>query len=110
MTDVGARGFVRSNYIEGLSPQEMWFHAVGGREGLSDTAVRTKDSGYIQRKMVKTMEDIRVMADGTVRNKAGTIIQFAYGDTGLDPYSSVRIGKDYTFINVERLVDEINES
>lgn len=110
MKDVGARGFVRSNYIKGLSPQEFWFHAVGGREGLCDTAVKTSDSGYIQRKMVKTMEDLRVHSDGTVRNKAGTIIQFAYGDTGLDPQKSVKVDGEFTFIDVERLVDEINES
>jgi len=57
---------------------------MGGREGLIDTAVKTSDSGYIQRKLVKTMEDLHVEYDGTVRNVNGSIIQFKYGGDGID--------------------------
>ena len=79
-----ARGFVRNSFVEGLSPQEFWFHAMGGRIGLIDTAVRTSDTGYTQRKLIKAMEDCKVQYDLSVRNAAGHIIQFKYGDDGMD--------------------------
>ena len=79
-----ARGFVESSFVQGLRPAEYFFHAMGGREGLIDTAVKTSDTGYIQRRMMKTMEDMRVEHDGTVRNNAGTIIQYRYGEDGID--------------------------
>jgi DNA-directed RNA polymerase II subunit RPB1 len=79
-----SRGFVESNFINGIRPAEFFFHAMGGREGLIDTAVKTSDSGYIQRKLVKTMEDIHVAYDGTVRNVNGAIVQFHYGGDGVD--------------------------
>lgn len=80
-----ARGFVRNSFIGGLTPQEFFFHSMGGREGLIDTAVKTSETGYIQRKLVKAMEDFKIHHDGTVRNAAGTIIQFLYGEDGMDP-------------------------
>ena len=79
-----SRGFVENSFITGIRPAEFFFHAMGGREGLIDTAVKTSDSGYIQRKLVKTMEDLHVEYDGTVRNVNGGIIQFHYGGDGVD--------------------------
>uniref|UniRef100_A0A6C0AJ90 DNA-directed RNA polymerase n=1 Tax=viral metagenome TaxID=1070528 RepID=A0A6C0AJ90_9ZZZZ len=79
-----SRGFVESSFIGGIRPAEFFFHAMGGREGLIDTAVKTSDSGYIQRRLVKTMEDIHVEYDGTVRNVNGAIVQFYYGGDGAD--------------------------
>jgi len=79
-----SRGFVENSFITGLGPAEFFFHAMAGREGLIDTAVKTSDSGYIQRKLVKTMEDLHVEYDGTVRNANGAIIQFQYGGDGID--------------------------
>ncbi len=79
-----ARGFVESSFVKGLRPAEYFFHAMGGREGLIDTAVKTSDTGYIQRRMMKTMEDIHVTYDGTVRNNAGVVIQYQYGEDGID--------------------------
>jgi len=79
-----ARGFVENSFISGLSPQEVFFHAMGGREGLIDTAVKTSETGYIQRRLVKAMEDAKVYYDNTVRNAGGTIIQFIYGEDGMD--------------------------
>ena len=79
-----SRGFVESSFIGGIRPAEFFFHAMGGREGLIDTAVKTSDSGYIQRRLVKTMEDIHVEYDGTVRNVNGAIVQFHYGGDGID--------------------------
>ncbi len=81
----GARGFVESSYISGLSPEELFFHAMGGRVGLIDTAVKTSQTGYIQRRLVKSLEDLKIEYDMTVRNNKYKIIQFAYGDDGFDP-------------------------
>jgi len=81
---IESRGFVENSFISGIRPAEFFFHAMGGREGLIDTAVKTSDSGYIQRKLVKTMEDLHVEYDGTVRNVNGSIIQFRYGGDGID--------------------------
>lgn len=79
-----SRGFVENSYLRGLTPQEFYFHAMGGREGLIDTAVKTAETGYIQRRLVKALEDVMVKYDGTVRNSLGDVIQFAYGEDGMD--------------------------
>jgi len=79
-----ARGFIESSYITGLSAHEMFFHAMAGRIGLIDTAVKTSQTGYAQRRIVKSMEDILVTYDGTVRNHMGKIVQFRYGEDGFD--------------------------
>ena len=79
-----ARGFIESSFIGGLSPQEFFFHAMSGREGLIDTAVKTADTGYIQRQLVKAMEDLTVQHDGTVRDANMNIVQFHYGEDGLN--------------------------
>jgi DNA-directed RNA polymerase subunit A' len=88
--DLGAdaRGFVSSSYKHGLSPTEYFFHSMGGREGLVDTAVRTSRSGYMQRRLINALEDLKVTEDGTVRNTAGTIIEYRYGEDGIDPTRS----------------------
>jgi DNA-directed RNA polymerase beta' subunit len=78
-----SRGFVNSSFLQGLKPDEFFFHAMGGREGIIDTAVKTSETGYIQRKLVKALENIKVNYDYTVRNTQGHIIQFLYGDDGL---------------------------
>lgn len=68
-----------------MTPSEFFFHTMAGREGLIDTAVKTADTGYMQRRLIKAMEDIVVLYDASVRNAEGNIIQFIYGDDGLDP-------------------------
>ncbi|MDH5418640.1 MAG: DNA-directed RNA polymerase subunit A'/A'', partial [Nitrosopumilus sp.] len=83
-----AHGFVKSNYREGLSALEFFFHAMGGREGLVDTAVRTQQSGYMQRRLINALEHIRLEYDGTVRDPHGHIIQFLYGEDGIDVQKS----------------------
>jgi len=80
----GARGFIENSYISGLTAPELFFHAMGGRIGLIDTAVKTSQTGYIQRRLIKGLEDIKVEYDMTVRNNQGKIIQFAYGDDNFD--------------------------
>ncbi|KAH6900232.1 hypothetical protein B0T10DRAFT_20310 [Thelonectria olida] len=79
-----ARGFVENSYLRGLTPSEFFFHAMAGREGLIDTAVKTAETGYIQRRLVKALEDLSARYDGTVRNSLGDIVQFLYGEDGLD--------------------------
>ena len=76
---VKARGFVESSFIEGLEPEEVFFHAMSGRVGLIDTAVKTSTTGYIQRRLIKGLEDIQVCYDRTVRNNKQKIVQFSYG-------------------------------
>jgi len=80
-----ARGFVESSYRNGLKPEEFFFHAMGGREGLVDTAVRTSTSGYMQRRLVNALQDMVIENDGTVRNSDKNVIQFSYGDDNIDP-------------------------
>jgi DNA-directed RNA polymerase II subunit RPB1 len=79
-----ARGFVESSYINGLSPQELFFHAMGGRVGLIDTAVKTSTTGYIQRRLIKGLEDLMVAYDMTIRTNKNKIVQFSYGDDNID--------------------------
>jgi DNA-directed RNA polymerase subunit A' len=98
-----ARGFVYSSYEKGLDAIEFFFHAMGGREGLVDTAVRTQQSGYMQRRLINALEHIRLEYDETVRNSAGDIIQFSYGEDGVDPAKSDH-GKA---VNVSRLIEQI---
>jgi DNA-directed RNA polymerase beta' subunit len=80
----GARGFVESSYINGLSPQELFFHAMGGRVGLIDTAVKTSTTGYVQRRLIKGLEDLMVSYDMTIRTNKNKIVQFSYGDDNID--------------------------
>jgi DNA-directed RNA polymerase II subunit RPB1 len=84
----GARGFIENSYISGLTAPELFFHAMGGRIGLIDTAVKTSQTGYIQRRLIKGLEDLKVEYDMTVRNSMGKIIQFAYGD---DHYDTTKV-------------------
>ena len=79
-----SRGMVNRGFIEGLTPEEFFFHTMGGREGLIDTAVKTADTGYLQRKLIKALEDTHAAYDGTVRNANRDVIQFMYGEDGLD--------------------------
>ena len=80
-----ARGFVESSFIQGLTPEEVYFHAMGGRVGLIDTAVKTSQTGYIQRRLIKGQEDLKVAYDMTVRNNKNKVIQFKYGDDNINP-------------------------
>jgi DNA-directed RNA polymerase subunit A' len=98
-----AKGFVKASYKSGLTPLEFFFHAMGGREGLVDTAVRTSRSGYMQRRLINALEDLKIEYDGTVRNTAGTVIQFLYGEDGVDPTRSLR-GKS---VNVNEAIQDV---
>ncbi|KAI0314971.1 beta and beta-prime subunits of DNA dependent RNA-polymerase [Amylostereum chailletii] len=80
-----SKGFVRNSFYTGLSPTEFLFHAISGREGLVDTAVKTAETGYMQRRLMKALEDLTTQYDLSVRNGTGGVVQFRFGDDGLDP-------------------------
>jgi len=105
--DLGAsaKGFVASSYKTGLTPTEYFFHSMGGREGLVDTAVRTSRSGYMQRRLINALEDVKVENDGTVRHSGGQIIQFLYGEDGVDPTRS----NNGSAVDVNRIITDIKE-
>jgi len=84
-----AKGFVKSCFKDGLTPTEYFFHAMGGREGLVDTAVRTSRSGYMQRRLINALENLRLVEDGTVRDTDSVIVQFKFGEDGIDPAKSI---------------------
>lgn len=88
--DLGAdaHGFVTASYKSGLNPTEYFFHSIGGREGLVDTAVRTSQSGYLQRRLVNALQDLEVQYDSSVRETRGVIVQFKYGEDGIDSTKS----------------------
>lgn len=83
-----AGGFISSRFLTGISPQEFFFHAMSGREGLLDTSLKTANSGYLQRCLMKHLEALRVHYDGTVRDSDESVLQFIYGDDGIDPCKS----------------------
>jgi DNA-directed RNA polymerase II subunit RPB1 len=80
-----SKGFIEHSYLEGLDVAEFFFHQKSGREGIIDTACKTSETGYIQRKLMKSLEDLKVQYDMTVRNEKGFVIQFAYGGDNYDP-------------------------
>ncbi len=103
-----SRGFIASSFIKGLSPREFYFHAMSGREGISDTAMKTATSGYMQRKIVKLTEDIVVKHDGTVRDITGKIYQLTYGEHGIDPTTMVKVNGTQEVCDVSRIVGKLN--
>uniref|UniRef100_A0A6Q2XTY3 DNA-directed RNA polymerase subunit n=1 Tax=Esox lucius TaxID=8010 RepID=A0A6Q2XTY3_ESOLU len=99
-----AKGFVADSFYSGLTPTEFFFHTMAGREGLVDTAVKTAETGYMQRRLVKSLEDLCSQYDLTVRSSTGDIIQFIYGGDGLDPADME--GKDEP-LEFNRVLDNI---
>jgi len=86
-----ARGFIFNNYVTGLNGHEFFFHTGSGREGLIDTAIKTAQTGYIQRRLVKALEDLSVRYDGTVRTANDTIIQYIYGENGINQLTQTSV-------------------
>ncbi|XP_071036017.1 DNA-directed RNA polymerase III subunit RPC1 [Parasteatoda tepidariorum] len=88
-----AKGFVQNSFYTGMTPTEFIFHTMAGREGLVDTAVKTAETGYMQRRLIKALEDLCLHYDMSVRNSVGEVVQFVYGDDGLDPACMEGINK-----------------
>jgi len=103
---IESRGFVQNSFVSGLMPAEFFFHAQAGREGLIDTAVKTSDTGYIQRRLMKTMEDQHLEYDGSVRNVTGSIVQFVYGEDGVDTQSIEDVNIDLAGMSTEQIYRE----
>ena len=98
-----ARGFVENSFIQGLTPEELYFHAMGGRTGLIDTAVKTSSTGYIQRRLIKSLEDISMRYDMTARNNKNKIIQFTYGTDGINTMKVENIKLPITKMSTEEI-------
>jgi DNA-directed RNA polymerase subunit A' len=101
-----AHGFVESSYRSGLGPKEFFFHAMGGREGLVDTAVRTSKSGYLQRRLINALSELETQYDGTVRDTSDTIVQFEFGEDGTSPVD-VSSGAEGPAVDVEEIADSV---
>lgn len=99
-----AKGFVENSFYSGLTPTEFFFHTMGGREGLVDTAVKTAETGYMQRRLVKSLEDLVQHYDHTVRSSSNEVVQFEYGGDGLDPM--MMEGKDKP-VDFHRVLEHI---
>tara|TARA_B100001248_G_C27398526_1_gene467746 strand:+ start:3990 stop:6692 length:2703 start_codon:yes stop_codon:yes gene_type:complete len=105
-----SKGFIRNCFAKGLSPKEFFLHSITGREGITDTAMKTATSGYIQRRMIKITEDVKVHNDGTVRNLNNNIIQFSYGNNFFNSSHSINKKNDILPFDINRLVTKINHS
>lgn len=99
-----AKGFVENSFYSGLTATEFFFHTMAGREGLLDTAVKTAETGYMQRRLVKALEDLVSHYDGSVRNSYGDVIQFIYGDDYLDP---VNMEDNQSPVHFPRLLNHV---
>ena len=100
-----AKGFVANSFFTGMRPTEFFFHTMAGREGLVDTAVKTAETGYMSRRLMKALEDLSLRYDGTVRNSTGGIVQLAYGDDGLEPTEME--GADASPVEFSRLAQHV---
>ncbi|KAI9796833.1 MAG: hypothetical protein M1825_006500 [Sarcosagium campestre] len=100
-----SKGFVRNSFFSGLTPTEFLFHAISGREGLVDTAVKTAETGYMSRRLIKSLEDLCIQYDDTVRNSSSGVVQFQYGDDKLDPADmegkAMPVNFERTYIHAE---------
>jgi DNA-directed RNA polymerase I subunit RPA1 len=104
-----ADGFVMDRFLTGIRPQEYYFHCMAGREGLVDTAVKTSRSGYLQRCLVKHLEELKVCYDYTVRNGEGGVVQFLYGEDGLDPTKASYLDcSETSFVYMARNHESLN--
>jgi DNA-directed RNA polymerase subunit A' len=101
-----AHGFVESSYRSGLGPKEFFFHAMGGREGLVDTAVRTSKSGYLQRRLINALSELETQYDGTVRDTSDTIVQFEFGEDGTSPVD-VSSNEEGPAVDVDGIADSV---
>lgn len=104
-----AGGYIPDRFMTGINPKSYFFLCVVGRDSLQHTAVKTADSGYLQRCLIKHLEGIQVKYDMTVRNSDGLVLQFSYGEDGLDvtkvPFLKTLATMDVLVQNGHRLMD-----
>jgi DNA-directed RNA polymerase III subunit RPC1 len=99
-----AKGFVSNSFYSGMTPTEFFFHTMGGREGLIDTAVKTAETGYMQRRLMKSLEDLSIKYDLSVRTSTDEIAQFLYGDDSLEP---MKMEDDEKPVNFEKFLNHV---
>ena len=102
-----ARGFIYNNFVTGLNGHEFFFHTASGREGLIDTAIKTAQTGYIQRRLIKAMEDLAVRYDGTVRAANNTIVQYIYGENGINQLTQTSIKLNLVNYNNKQIKENL---
>ncbi|MBW2989916.1 DNA-directed RNA polymerase subunit A' [Candidatus Woesearchaeota archaeon] len=98
-----AHGFISNGFKNGLSPYEFFFGAMTGRDSLMDTALRTPKSGYLYRRLSNAMQDLKVEYDNTIRDAAKRIIQFDYGEDGIDVSKS-----EGGILNIKRIIKTVS--
>lgn len=90
-TDIRARAYIKSNFMQGLTPEEHFLHMMAAREGLIDTAVNVSVMGDIHRRIVKALEDIYIGNTGGVINTSKASFQLLYGGDGFDPARLIQV-------------------
>ena len=103
-----SRGFIDRGFLMGLNPRQFYFHAMSGREGICDTAMGTATSGYMQRRIIKLTEDMKIQQDSSVRDVSGKIYQIAYGGNGFDPTCTVKVDGKQQICDISRICDKLN--
>lgn len=101
-----ARGFCERSFAQGQTLHEFIFHTLTSREGVIDTAVKTSESGYIQRKLIKSTEDFMIKYDCTVRNAVERIQQFIYGDNGIDTTRQYQYNMKFVELSNSEMVEK----
>jgi len=102
-----ARGFIKNSYYQGMRGFEFFYNSISSREGLIDTAIKTAQTGYIQRQLIKALEDLSIQYDGTNRNAQGTIIQMIYGENGINQASQTELNFHILSMNNKELFEKL---
>ena len=103
-----SRGFIFNSFLQGLTPQEAYFHSMTGREGICDTSLKTSCSGYIQRRLVKSTEDLYIQQDSTIRNRDNSIVQFSYANYLNPTHCILEKNNQLSAFSMSRLLTQIN--
>jgi len=105
-----ARGFIKSSFLQGVRGFEFFYNSIGSREGLIDTAIKTAQTGYIQRQLIKGLEDLTIQYDGTNRNSRGIIIQTVYGENGINQAAQTELTFNILSMNNKTLLEKLGLS
>jgi len=79
-----SRGFIFNSFVSGLDVDEYFWNGRVGRGGVADTSLKTKDTGYMSRELVKILESIVFAYDNTVRQTNKKIISYTFGTNNYD--------------------------
>lgn len=110
--DPEARAFIINSFLQGLRPDQFWFHAAVSRIGVLDTATKVSSTGATQRRLMKFLESVKTRDDGTVTNSGGLIIQYVYGNDGFNAAQMISqpstVDTLVSFIDLNNTVSELN--